>query len=71
VVDKASRRVLGAHMLGENAGEIIQTLAVAITMDATKEQVDATVALHPTVAEEFVTMREPAASTLSAKQAAE
>ena len=71
VVDKASRRVLGAHMLGENAGEIIQTLAVAITMGATKEQVDATVALHPTVAEEFVTMREPAASTLSAKQAAE
>lgn len=71
VVDRKTNRVLGAHMLGENAGEIIQGMAVAITMGATKADIDRTVALHPTVAEEFVTMREPAASTLKASQAAE
>ncbi len=71
VVDRKTDRVLGAHMLGECAGEIIQGLAVAITMGATKADIDRTVALHPTVAEEFVTMREPAASTLNTSQAAE
>lgn len=72
VVDRDSDRVLGVHMLGENAAEIIQGLAVAVTLGATKAQFDATVALHPTVAEEFVTMREPAASTLKERrQAAE
>jgi glutathione reductase (NADPH) len=70
VVDRKSDRVLGVHMLGEGAGEIIQGLAVAVTMGATKAQFDHTVALHPTVAEEFVTMREPSVSTLQ-RQAAE
>ncbi len=58
VVDKRSDEVLGAHMLGEEAGEIIQGLAVAIKAGAKKADFDATVGIHPTVAEEFVTMRE-------------
>ena len=60
VVDKASDRVVGAHMVGAEAGEIIQGLAVAIVAGATKAQFDRTVGIHPTAAEEFVTMREPA-----------
>jgi glutathione reductase (NADPH) len=56
VVDRASDRVLGCHMVGEEAGEIIQGLAVALTAGATKAQFDETVGLHPSVAEEFVTM---------------
>ncbi|UCH75855.1 MAG: glutathione-disulfide reductase [Rhodospirillales bacterium] len=59
VVDKASDRVVGAHMAGPEAGEIIQGLAIAIKMGATKAQFDATIGIHPTAAEEFVTMREP------------
>lgn len=70
VVCRSSRRVLGAHMLGEGAGEIIQGLAVAVTMGATKEQFDQTVALHPTIAEEFVTLREAVPSTLPSGEAA-
>jgi len=58
VVDSASQRVLGAHMVGDDAAEIIQSLAVAIRMGATKADFDATVALHPTSAEEFVTLKE-------------
>jgi len=58
VVDRASQRVVGAHMLGADAGEIIQGLAVAVKLGATKAQLDATLGIHPTVAEEFVTMRE-------------
>lgn len=58
VVDKSSDRVVGCHMLGSEAGEIIQGLAVAIKAGATKSQFDATVGIHPTSAEEFVTMRE-------------
>ena len=57
VVDKASDRVLGVHMVGAEAGEIIQGFAVALTCGATKKQFDATVGIHPTSAEEFVTMR--------------
>ena len=57
VVDGASDRVLGAHMVGEGAAEIIQGLAIAIKAGVTKAQFDATVGLHPTVAEEFVTLR--------------
>ena len=57
VVDSFSDQVLGAHMLGPDAGEIIQSLAVAIKMRATKRDFDATMALHPSAAEEFVTMR--------------
>jgi glutathione reductase (NADPH) len=60
VVDAASRRVLGAHMIGPDAGEIIQGIAIAVKMGATKAQFDATFGIHPTAAEEFVTMREPA-----------
>ncbi len=59
IVDKESDRVLGVHMIGPEAGEIIQGFAVAIKCGATKEQFDATIGIHPTSAEEFVTMREP------------
>ena len=59
VVDAGHDRVLGAHMLGPDAGEIIQSLGVAITMGATKADFDRTMALHPSAAEEFVTMRSP------------
>jgi glutathione reductase (NADPH) len=61
VVDAASQRVLGAHMLGPDAGEIIQGIAIAVKLGATKAQFDATVGIHPTAAEEFVTMREKSA----------
>jgi len=59
VVDRGSQVVLGVHMVGADAPEIIQSLAVAVKMGATKAQFDQTVALHPTAAEEFVTMRTP------------
>ena len=59
VVDKRSDRVLGVHMVGAEAGEIIQGFAVALNCGATKRQFDATIGIHPTAAEEFVTMREP------------
>jgi len=58
VVDGASQRVLGAHMIGADAGEIIQGIAIAVKLGATKAQFDATIGIHPTAAEEFVTMRE-------------
>jgi len=58
VVDRTSNRVLGVHMVGPDAGEIVQGMAVALKCGATKEQFDATVGIHPTAAEEFVTMRE-------------
>ncbi len=61
VVDKASDRVLGCHMVGSDAGEIIQGLAVAMRAGATKADFDQTIGIHPTAAEEFVTMREPVA----------
>ena len=61
VVDAESQRVLGAHMLGPDAGEIIQGIAIAVKLGATKAQFDATIGIHPTAAEEFVTMREQAA----------
>ncbi|WP_370932047.1 glutathione-disulfide reductase [Bartonella sp. DGB1] len=59
VVDSNSRLIVGAHMLGENAGEIIQLLSVALKGKLTKEQFDATMAVHPTISEEFVTMYQP------------
>ena len=59
VVDKASDRVVGCHMVGEHAAEIIQGMAIAIKAGATKADFDATVGIHPSAAEEFVTMREP------------
>jgi glutathione reductase (NADPH) len=57
VVDAKSDRVLGAHMLGDEAAEIIQALAIAVKMGVTKAQFDQTVAVHPTAAEEFVLMK--------------
>ncbi|MDR0781548.1 MAG: glutathione-disulfide reductase [Pseudomonadales bacterium] len=57
VVDVQSDRVLGMHMLGADAGEIIQGFATAMICGLTKAQLDATVGIHPTVAEEFVTLR--------------
>jgi glutathione reductase (NADPH) len=56
VVDRETDRVLGCHMLGDDAGEIIQGLAIALKCRATKAQFDATIGIHPTAAEEFVTM---------------
>jgi glutathione reductase (NADPH) len=61
VVDRATDRVLGCHMVGPDAGEIVQGLAVALNCGATKAQFDATIGIHPTAAEEFVTMRVKAA----------
>jgi len=60
LVNADDDRVVGAHMVGPEAGEIIQGLGVAITAGATKAHFDQTVGIHPTAAEEFVTMREPA-----------
>jgi glutathione reductase (NADPH) len=57
VVDKASQKVVGLHMVGPDAGEIVQGFAVAIKMGATKQDFDATIGIHPTAAEELVTMR--------------
>ncbi|HKN28359.1 MAG TPA: glutathione-disulfide reductase [Roseiarcus sp.] len=61
VVDGATQRVVGAHLLAHDAGEMIQLLTTAMTMGATKADLDATMAVHPTAAEELVTMRRPAA----------
>jgi glutathione reductase (NADPH) len=57
VVDKATQKVVGAHMLGEDAAEIIQGIAIAVVMGATKADFDRTIGIHPTAAEEFVTLR--------------
>jgi glutathione reductase (NADPH) len=59
VVDTASDRVVGLHMVGPDAGEIVQGFAVAMKAGATKAVFDSTIGIHPTAAEEFVTMREP------------
>jgi glutathione reductase (NADPH) len=61
VVEGASGRVLGCHIVGEGAAEMVQMVAVAMKMGATKADFDATMALHPTAAEELVTMRSPTA----------
>jgi glutathione reductase (NADPH) len=62
VVDRGSDQVLGCHMVGPDAAEIIQGLAVALTCGATKAQLDATLGIHPTAGDEFVTMRTEAKS---------
>ena len=62
VVDGLSEKVVGCHIIGPDAGEIIQVLGIAVKMGATKADFDATMAVHPTAAEELVTMREKAAS---------
>jgi glutathione reductase (NADPH) len=59
LVDVETRKVLGCHIVGEGAGEMVQLAAIAIGMGATKEDFDRTVAVHPTAAEELVTMRKP------------
>lgn len=60
IVDRPTDKVLGIHMVGPDAGEIIQGFAVAMTCGVTKAQLDATIGIHPTAAEELVTMRTPA-----------
>lgn len=59
VVDRATDRVLGLHMVGDDAGEVVQGFAVALRAGATKADFDQTIGIHPTVAEEFVTLRTP------------
>jgi glutathione reductase (NADPH) len=62
IVDNVSDRVVGLHMVGPDAGEILQGMAIAMRSGATKTDFDRTVGIHPTAAEEFVTMREPASN---------
>ncbi len=59
IVERASDRVVGVHVLGPDAGEIIQAVGIAVTMGATKADFDRTIAVHPTLGEELVTMRTP------------
>ena len=59
IADRATDRVVGCHMVGDGAGEAVQLLGIAVKAGATKAQFDATMAVHPTAAEEFVTMYEP------------
>ena len=58
IVDRKTQRVVGAHMIGLDAAEIIQGIGIAVKMNATKADFDATIGIHPTAAEEFVTMRD-------------
>ena len=69
VVDGSTDRVVGCHIVGEGAAEMVQVAAIAVTMGAKKADFDATMALHPTTAEELVTMRQKSASY--AREAAE
>jgi glutathione reductase (NADPH) len=62
IVSQSSRKVMGCHIVAPEAGEMIQLAAIAIKMGATKEEFDATCAVHPTMAEELVTMRKPVRS---------
>jgi glutathione reductase (NADPH) len=59
VVHRGSGRVLGCHIVGAEAAEMIQLVGIALTLGATKAALDATLAVHPTAAEELVTMRVP------------
>jgi glutathione reductase (NADPH) len=61
IVDATSDRVIGCHIVGDGAAEMVQVLGIAVKMKATKADFDATMALHPTAAEELVTMRTPSA----------
>jgi glutathione reductase (NADPH) len=69
VVDATTDRVVGCHIVGDFAAEMIQVLGIAVKLKATKADFDATMALHPTAAEELVTMRTPTARHV--RQAAE
>ena len=66
VVDGVTDRVVGCHIAGPDAGELIQVLGIAVKMGATKADFDATIAVHPTAAEELVTMREKAVTHVRA-----
>jgi glutathione reductase (NADPH) len=57
VVDQASQRVVGAHMIGDDAAEMMQAIGIAMTAGATKADFDSTIGIHPTSAEEWVTLR--------------
>ena len=70
IVDAGDRRVLGCHVVSPQAAEMIQLAAVAIKMGATKEDFDRTCAVHPTIAEEMVTMKEPVRTRAPARRAA-
>ena len=59
IVDRRTEKVLGLHIVGPDSGEMIQAFGIAVKMGATKSQFDATVAVHPTAAEELVTMKQP------------
>ena len=69
VVEAATQRVVGVHMLGEDAAEIIQGMAIAVVMGATKADFDRTIGVHPTAAEEFVTLRTRTRTTSLAEAA--
>ena len=71
VVEAVTDKVVGVHMVGDDAAELVQGLAVAIKMGATKADFDATVGIHPTAGEEFVTMRTARAEPAPQKAAAE
>ena len=66
IVDRSNEKVVGLHMVGDNAGELVQGFAVAINCGATKSDFDKTIGIHPTMAEEFVTMRAKRAPILQA-----
>jgi glutathione reductase (NADPH) len=57
LVDKSTQRVIGAHMIGDDAAEMMQAIGIAMTAGATKADFDRTVGIHPTSAEEWVTLR--------------
>ena len=59
IVEKKTNRVIGVHMIGPDAGEIIQGIGIAMKAGASKQDFDSTIGIHPTAAEEFVSMREP------------
>ena len=59
IVDDETDQIIGLHLLAPDAGEILQGFGVALKAGATKEDFDRTIGIHPTAAEEFVTMREP------------
>ena len=62
IVSQKTRKVLGCHIVADHAGELIQLVGIAVKMGATKEDFDRTVAVHPTISEELVTMKEPVRS---------
>jgi len=62
IVSKATDKVLGCHIVADHAGEMIQLAGIAVKMGATKADFDRTVAVHPTISEEIVTMRDPVRS---------